>query len=103
MVHEDDKPVLREDGTSIPCLEIKNHFDEGMYERYQTLMRSDTWIPCEQHIKKVNVIILHQWLHRLLVERLQEKIQPILLTLEENQHNWEETFYQFIAQALARK
>ncbi|HUM47668.1 MAG TPA: DUF2851 family protein, partial [Chitinophagales bacterium] len=97
VVYENDQPVLREDGTSIPCLEIKNYFEPAIYEKYQLLMQSSTWIPCEHHIHKSPAIIIQQWLHRLLIERMEEKIQPILFALQENQHNWEETFYQFLA------
>ncbi|MGB3075156.1 MAG: DUF2851 family protein [Chitinophagales bacterium] len=99
VVYENDAPISREDGSRIPCLEIKNHFDTSIYEQYQVLMRSNTWIPCEQQINKVPAIFIQQWLHRLLAERMERKIQPILSSLQENQQNWEETCYQFIAMA----
>ncbi|MEO6167877.1 MAG: DUF2851 family protein [Chitinophagales bacterium] len=97
VVYENDRPVCREDGSSIPCLVVKNYFDSSIYEKYQLLMQSSTWIPCEQHIHKSPAIIVQQWLNRLLIERMEEKIQPILSALQENQNNWEETFYQFLA------
>lgn len=99
----DDKPVNRPDGSAVPTLEIKDLFDPGIYETYQSLMRSSSWIPCDNQIQKVEPIIIHQWLHRLLIERLEQKIQPILDSLEENKHNWEETCYQFIAQAFGAR
>jgi len=103
VVYENDSGISRMDGSPIPCLEIKGLFDAGLYETYQGLMRNPSWIPCERHLKKVEPIIIDQWLYRMMVERLEEKVQPIFQALEENHHNWEETFYQFLAQAFGSK
>lgn len=103
VVYENDSSISRMDGSPIPCLEIKGLFDAGLYETYQTLMQSPSWIPCERHLQKVEPITIYQWLHRMLLERLEAKIQPIFLALEENHDNWEETFYQFLAQAFGAK
>jgi hypothetical protein len=66
-------------------------------------MQSASWIPCENQLKRIDPLTISQWLHRMMIERLEEKIQPILLSLEENQNNWEETFYQSIAAAFGAK
>jgi hypothetical protein len=103
VVFEHDHTINRADGSSIPCLEIKNHFDPGLYNTYQTLMQSVSRIPCGHHLPGVEKIIISNWLHRLMIERMEEKVQSILSALEENHHNWEETFYQFLAQAFGAK
>lgn len=103
VVYKNDQPVSREDGSTIPCLIVKHQFDTNIYANYQSLMGSNSWIPCERHLYKVPSIVLQQWLHRLQVERIEEKIQPILAALTENQHNWEETFYQFLATAFGAR
>jgi hypothetical protein len=103
VVYVDDDPVLRQDGSKVPCIEIRERYDPAIYENYQSLMQSPLWIPCELQIKKVNDITINQWLHRLMAERLEEKIQPILHTLEENENNWEQTFYEFVAMAYGSK
>ncbi|MBA2422527.1 MAG: DUF2851 family protein [Chitinophagales bacterium] len=103
VVYVDDDPVLRQDGSKIPCLEIRDRYDAAIYENYQSLMQSPLWIPCEHQIKKVNEITIHQWLNRLTAERLEAKIQPILHTLKENENNWEQTFYEFVAMSYGSK
>lgn len=99
VVYEYDTSINREDGSGIPCLEIKNHFNAGIYAQYQALMASTSWIPCEGQLHKAPALLVEQWLQRLMVERLEEKTIPILGELHENQRNWEETFYHFLARA----
>lgn len=102
-VYDNDVPAVRSDGSIIPCLEMKNHFDASLYERYSTLLASKTWIPCERQLHQVPEFIRLQWMHRLLVERMEEKIQPVLAALEENKHNWEECFYQSVAMSFGNR
>jgi len=103
VVYENDAEVFHQDGRPVPTLEVKKLFDQKIYESYQSLMQSAAWIPCENQIRRVNSLTISQWLHRLMIERLEEKVQPIILSLEENQNNWEETFYQSIAAAFGAK
>lgn len=103
VVYQDDAEVFRADGTMVVDLEVKDHFDPGLFDSYQLLMSSASWIPCEKQLPNVSAITVHQWLHRLMIERLEEKTQPIIESLKQNQNNWEETFYQFIAAAFGAK
>ncbi len=103
VVYENDTCINREDGSTIPCLEIKNHFNAGIYAQYQSLMASTSWIPCASQLHKVPALLVEQWLQRLMVERLEEKTLPILGEFHENQRNWEETFYHFLAMAFGNR
>lgn len=103
VVYENDRGVFHDDGTPVIHLEVKDRFDPGLFDSYQSLMSSASWIPCEKHLPNVSTITVHQWLHRLMIERLEEKTQAIVESLNENQNNWEETFYQFIAAAFGAK
>lgn len=96
-VFEDDLPIHRGDGSRIPCMVMKHQFDPAIYEQYKALMGSHSRIPCEPHIHKVPAMVIRHWMHRLMIERMEVKIQPLLSALRENQNNWEETFYQFLA------
>jgi len=102
-VYLDDSEVFHADGTPVLSLEVKDRFDPGLFDSYQLLMSSASWIPCEKQLPAVNTITVNQWLHRLMIERLEEKTQPIIESLKENQNNWEETFYQFISAAFGAK
>jgi hypothetical protein len=103
VVYDNDAEVFHEDGTAVPSLQLKNHVDRGTYETYQSLMQSAAWVPCERQVAKVKAITVSQWLHRLMIDRMEQKVVPIMLSLRENRNNWEETFYQSVAAAFGAK
>ncbi len=103
VVFEEDKPVFRNNGERIPCLEIKKRIPPKISKIYRKLLRDETWIPCQHHFSKVKEITKNLWLDRLLVERLENKTTDIIRSLEINKNNWEETFYQFLARGFGVK
>ncbi len=103
VVLDEDEPVFRKNGERIPCLEIKKHIPPKISKIYQRLKQNEHWIPCEHQFNHVPEITKNLWLDRLLVERLEHKIIDISRSLEMNKHNWEETFYQFLARGFGVK
>ncbi|MEL6864611.1 MAG: DUF2851 family protein [Bacteroidota bacterium] len=100
VVYEDDKRITKQNGQSIPCLELKHRIPKGLIGNYQVLLGNSHWIPCQAHIAKVEGISRELWLDRLMVERLEKRTQTFLATLEYHRNNWEEVFYQHIARSL---
>jgi hypothetical protein len=103
VVYSNDEEVMSEGGRVIPILELKGAFDEKILDTYRWLVQSRSWIPCEPQLKKTEPATIGPWLHRLLVERLEHKVEVIQQSLLENQFNWEETFYQSIAAAFGAR
>ncbi len=103
VVYENDRDVFHEDGTSVACLEIRDHIDSTLFESYSVLMKSEAWIPCANQISEVGEITIIQLLHRMMVERLEEKIRPIEEGLARNGNNWEDTFYHSLSGAFGSK
>ncbi|MFA6924449.1 MAG: DUF2851 family protein [Bacteroidales bacterium] len=97
VVYNNDQNNFRKNGELIPTLELKNYFDEIIYDRYIALKNSILWIPCQNSISSVNKFTLNNWVERLLVERLERKTTSIYNSLKLNKNNWEETFYQYLA------
>jgi len=97
VVFVEDKKVSRKNGEPIPTIEIANKFDNKLSNRYNTLMQSQNKIPCEFQIREVDRFIRNNWLDRLLVERLESKLQGIEEKLEYNNKDWTETFYQHLS------
>jgi hypothetical protein len=98
VVYRDDEPVLRADGRRIPTLELKERISPDLYNRYHNLVfGNQVIIPCEASIATVDGLTLHNWLTRILVERLEKRSQAVIAALENNRGDWEETFYQFLA------
>lgn len=81
----------------IPVIELNKRVDAKLLKRYEQLMQAESFIPCEKSIKNVDAFTMQSWMLRLLAERLEQKIQPILTSLKNNKNNWEETFYHALA------
>ena len=99
VVLTDDKPVKRNSGEVIPCLELKNKFNEDIVNTYNNFMSARTWIACENQITQIGHFELHNWLDKLLVERLEKRAGDITLELEANKFDFQEVFYRKLARA----
>ena len=97
VVFEHDGTVMRKNGSRIPEFELKNQFDERLWRNYQSLLQSNQWIACQHLISKVDPFTLNNWIDRLLIERLENKTGVLFSSLQSNNSNWEETFYQHLA------
>ena len=97
VVYDNDKPVFRNDGTTILTLELKNYISAGLENRYRDLMQNLSWIPCENLLLHVDEIHIENWLQRVLVERLEEKTETVYSLLNELKGSWDDTFYVLLA------
>ncbi len=98
VVWEDDRPVLRQDGTLVPTLVLKSRVKPAVRERYERLMTSKTEIPCAPQFRDVPRLPKIAMLDRVLLERLDGKAARVTELWEENNRDWEETAYQWLAQ-----
>jgi hypothetical protein len=92
--------VWQDDGTaelSFPVLELQNRVSKFLLGRYDELMNTTAFIPCEKNIKQVNGLTWKSWIDRLLAERLQHKSTIIFKHLTANNNHWEETFWWLLA------
>ena len=97
VVWECDAPVYRSDQTEIPVLVLQDYVDSDVLLQYEQLRQKKNWINCEYGIQDVPQFVMKNWLERLYFERLEEKVQPILTLLQENNNDWEATFFCFLA------
>ncbi|MBE9510592.1 MAG: DUF2851 family protein [Bacteroidetes bacterium] len=95
VVFKDDRIVTRSNGDPIPAMELT--FRDKLYENYETLLLSRQWIPCNDHIFRVDPFFIKQWLFKLSVERIESKTSDIQQMLLQNKQSWEESFYQALA------
>jgi hypothetical protein len=84
-------------GNSIPVLELKNRISKILLQRYEDLMNSSAFIPCEKSIHTVKDITWKSWKERLLAERLLRKAKTVELFRQQNKDHWEETFWWMLA------
>lgn len=80
-----------------PTLELQPLVSTVLLGKYEELMQSARFIPCQQHIAVVPQLVISAWKERLLVERLQQRSQYIANLLLCNRQHWEETFWWMLA------
>lgn len=94
VVYNADKTTFTTVREKIPVLSIKNSFDETILLRYRSFLDSQRWIPCEKSAKEIQRFTWLSWLDRLIVDRLQTKVEDVVQVFSQTGNDWEETFYQ---------
>ncbi len=97
LVWENDKPILRKDGTKIPTLTLRERADKSRLQKYQSMMESKAEMPCQNQFQDVDDIKKLSMLDKVLMKRLEDKSVIVNHFLEENNQDWEETAYQVLA------
>jgi len=103
VVLNDNKPIKRANGELIPTLEIANKFDLALYDNYQNIIRSKNWIPCENYFKQIEPTYFNLWLERIVIERIERKVDELRIRFNYNKKNWEQTFYELVARSFGFK
>ncbi len=93
VVWKDDLPL----DVPFPVLELQNRVSSILLEKYNSLMLSQTPIPCAGQISKVDSLVWDTWKQRLLVERLLEKSQIVTAQFASANNHWEQVFWQLLA------
>jgi Protein of unknown function (DUF2851) len=86
-----------------PVLELKERVSKILLQRYEELMNSSAFIPCEKSIHSVRDITWKSWKERLLAERLLRKANIVETYLQQNNFHWEETFWWLLARNFGMK
>ncbi len=97
VVYDHDEDIFTKEKTKIITLELKDRFNPKLFQNYLNLVESNRWIPCANHIRKVDEFTITNWLDRMIIERLENKTNSIFESLKQNKNNWEETFYHHLA------
>lgn len=84
-------------GLAFPTLELHSLVSNVLLSRYNALMQSAQFIPCQSHIESVPQLSFTSWKERLVVERLQLRAKHIEGLLKGNNQHWEETFWWMLA------
>ena len=98
MVYRDDVPLMLSNGRKVPTLELRERIPDDLYNRYHKLIFGNkSIIPCEANIGSIDGLTMHNWLTRVLIERLEKRTANVFNSLDHNKGDWEETFYQYLA------
>jgi len=97
VVWENDRPVIRRDGTVIPTIELRGRVDTQLIAKYKKLINSSSAIPCAKSFASIDQLTKLSMLDKALLQRLEAKAEVVNELLVENQHDWLETTYQLLA------
>ncbi|MFV0268083.1 MAG: DUF2851 family protein [Draconibacterium sp.] len=96
-----DTEIARTNGETIPTLILT--YPDYLRNNYQSLLDAKTWIACENRFHRIDPILLQLGFNRLMIGRLESKTEAILARLEQNNNDWNETFYQVLARSFGFK
>lgn len=103
VVWEEDMPILRKDGTSIPTLVLKGKVLLDVIRNYERLLNGEGDLLCAAGLNFIPEIIRFSTLEKALVERLEIKARLILNLFEECNMDWEETCFRWLMNAFGFK
>lgn len=105
VVWEDDIAVFRKDGSRIPTLELKQFVPGKLLRKYRDLLQDSkpTFINCEKELRHFDPFLIESWLHRLYVERLENKSKLIYDLLDKSQNDWEGVLFILLAKNFGSK
>jgi Protein of unknown function (DUF2851) len=98
VVWEADAP-----GPPIPVLELKPRVAKILLEKFARLMAQPSFIPCERTIGEIGALAWTAWKDRLVMERLERKMDPIESALDQCNYRWEEAFWWLLARNFGMK
>ncbi|HUH25624.1 MAG TPA: DUF2851 family protein [Flavobacterium sp.] len=96
VVWNDDTPILRNNGSEIPTLILKNYVSNAVFEAYNRFNLQPKYIFCEDSIHHFTDFEWLLWKEKLMIERLEQFTNRIIAELKQTQNNWEEAFYRLL-------
>lgn len=99
VVYEHDSRIVMENGKEPVTLELKPFIHPSLVANYDALMTpaDPQTIPCAKRLPAVPPFIIHSYLDRLTVERIEAKSEVVRRLLNESRGNWEQTCYWLMA------
>ncbi len=95
VVEDYDTDVTNSLGHRIPTMVPGYHLN--LLARYDSLKRSESWLPCGAYIRSVSKSLLKCWLRSLYQERIACKSRSMEKILLDSAKNLEEALYQALA------
>jgi Protein of unknown function (DUF2851) len=97
LIWENDALVTRPDGTTLPTLSLKNRTNVSLFKKYEDLVQNPSPIACQAQFDTINELTKITMLDRAVMNRLERKAEFVNELYKRNQHDWEETAYQLLA------
>jgi len=93
VVYENDDQICRANGEQVPCLILRNQFNQKLFSMYNHLIHNNNWIPCDGLIDLVDQVKIKNWFDRIVIERLERKSINIQQILTQNHYDWQNAMF----------
>nr|WP_299388270.1 DUF2851 family protein [Allomuricauda sp.] len=105
VVWEDDVAVFRRDGSQMPTLELQGWVAPTLLDKYRELFDhyNPSFINCERDFSQFDSILVHSFLERLYLDRLEQKSKHILDLLDQSHNDWEAVLFVLLAKSFGTK
>lgn len=97
VVHECDRMVLNNAGNQVETLEIKDHYNHELYDRYLELNNKMQIVVCKDQLHKLNTLQQIGWLDRLFADRLESKLEQVAILKQKGVTSANEVLYHLLA------
>jgi hypothetical protein len=99
VVLENDEEITRTNGTVIPTLLLP--VESNLLAAYELLRSTKKVLPvCKTKLNTINIFFITIWLERMLIERLENKIERVETVLTQTSTHWECTFYRLLSRSI---
>ncbi len=95
VVLDNDKEVKTSSGRCVPCWELE--IPENVLRDYQLLYSNKGWVACEGFIHTLPRFEIHGWIERMLIEKLEKKVESIGELLKTYRNDWKQVFFVVLA------
>ncbi|MDH5597474.1 MAG: DUF2851 family protein [Cyclobacteriaceae bacterium] len=103
VVWEEDKSVLRKDGTSLPTIELKGRVKDSLLNKGTNLLKNISIVPCSNSLWNVPDIIKIQAIENSFFARLRWRATLALDRLKQLNHDWEQLACEMLFQNFGLK
>ncbi|MGB0896531.1 MAG: DUF2851 family protein [Flavobacteriaceae bacterium] len=103
VVWEDDVVVFDASNNNMATLEVQPVVNQDVYNAYDRLLQSKTWINCESQIHLIDDFTLKFWKEKLLIKRLEDKGKKLKTQLETLGNDWEALLFYQLAKGFGLK
>ena len=93
----DDEPIYLHQPGDLAVLELPPFMEQGLASKYESWLSKKDFIPCERDFPFRDPLIWQSWKDRILIERMESKVNSILLMHKTTAGNWSELAYRLFA------
>jgi hypothetical protein len=93
VVWEHDEEIPDVNGNILPTLNLHTLVPKLLLERYEWLMLSQDFVPCQKQLPVLSELGWIAWKERVAIERLQRKSTQVLDMLKQANNHWEEVLW----------